>query len=72
MTTPMEPFENADNLDEDVGLFEAATHSPVIELPVPVLNTIRLALDGGQGTGAAAGEARGASAPRRSGEAGLQ
>ncbi len=45
-TESMEPFESAANLDEDVGLFEAATHSAVVVLPEPALRTIVAALDG--------------------------
>ena len=42
----MEPFENAANFAEDVGLFEAATHAPPVELPAPELRAFHLALDG--------------------------
>lgn len=45
-TESMEPFESSENLDEDVGMFEAATHCPVVELPIPEIRTIVLALDG--------------------------
>ncbi|MBX3442095.1 MAG: hypothetical protein KF774_06790 [Planctomyces sp.] len=43
---PMEPFENAANFAEDVGMFEAATHSAPVALATPRLQSIVLALDG--------------------------
>lgn len=42
----LEPFENQGNFQEDVGLFEAATHGASLELPSPQLQVIQLALDG--------------------------
>jgi len=51
----MEPFENSANFQEDVGLFEAATHSTVIELPKPVLKVITVVLDGSDQDGTARG-----------------
>lgn len=43
---PMEPFESAANFNEDVGLFEAATHCAAVEIAPPPLATIAAALDG--------------------------
>jgi nucleotide-binding universal stress UspA family protein len=42
----MEPFESAANFYEDVGLFQAAAHSPHVELPAVTLSAIHLAVDG--------------------------
>ncbi len=42
----MEPFENNSNFQEDVGLFEAATHAVPVELPPVQTQSIVLALDG--------------------------
>jgi len=42
----MEPFESADNFNEDVGMFEAATHSSAVDLTPPHLKTIVMAPDG--------------------------
>jgi hypothetical protein len=43
---PMEPFENAANFNEDVGMFQAAAHSPHVDLPAVTLSAIHLAVDG--------------------------
>lgn len=71
----MEPFENAANLAEDVGLFEAATHAPPVELSVPELRIIHVALDGSnqdaaaRGIAQALGERTGAAVHEQSGAA---
>jgi len=43
--TPIEPFGNADNMLEDLGMFEAATHAPAVTLPPVNVSSILLALD---------------------------
>ncbi len=43
---PMEPFENESNFQEDVGMFEAATHAGTLVLPTPRVQVVHLALDG--------------------------
>jgi|GEM_PF-6550183 len=42
----MEPFESSENFNEDVGLFEAATHPVVLDFSPPPLKSIVIALDG--------------------------
>lgn len=44
----MEPFESAENFNEDVGMFEAATHSSQVNLTIPVLKSIFVVQDGSQ------------------------
>ncbi len=44
--TPMEPFESAAHLNEDIGLFEAATHAAPVEIADPRATTIVAVLDG--------------------------
>lgn len=43
---PMEPFENAANFIEDVGLFEAAVHAPATVLPIIQPSRVVVATDG--------------------------
>lgn len=42
----MEPFESAENFNEDVGMFEAAAHPTRVKLTVPVLKSILVVQDG--------------------------
>ncbi len=42
----MEPFESSENFNEDVGMFEAATHPVVANFTAPAITTIVVALDG--------------------------
>lgn len=56
-----EPFELADNMEEDLGLFEAATHAPRVRLEQPRVGTVLVvapaaAGESPQATPAAAGE----------------
>lgn len=44
--TSSEPFVGAGDLQEDLGMFEAATHAAPIALPELTLTTVLLALDG--------------------------
>lgn len=41
-----EPFEQQSNLQEDLGLFEAATHAHPVDLVLPSVERIHLAMDG--------------------------
>jgi len=55
---PSESFENAAELAENVGLFEAATHAVPVELPTPELRAVHLAFDGSNQDGTARGFAQ--------------
>jgi hypothetical protein len=47
-----EPFELGENMDEDLGLFEAATHAPRIVIEPPRVGTVLVAGGGAAGTAA--------------------
>lgn len=42
----MEPFESSENFNEDVSLFEAATHCSLVKITPPACRTIVIAADG--------------------------
>jgi hypothetical protein len=56
-----EPFELADNMEEDLGLFEAATHAPRVRLEQPRVGTVLVVVPAAAGEPSRATQAAGGS-----------